>query len=104
MYDREGGRGRSDRFGADMDTGPKPVKVGDEIDVTVDAVAARGDGLAKKDGFVIFINGAKMGDRVRIKITDVKQRYAVGQLLGPAGGVGDAAAAEESKDAEDSIA
>ncbi|MEM3841500.1 MAG: hypothetical protein QXN59_02315, partial [Candidatus Micrarchaeaceae archaeon] len=34
---------------------PKPVKVGDVIDVEVQTLTKRGEGLAKKDGFVIFI-------------------------------------------------
>jgi len=28
---------------------PKPVKVGDEVDVTIEAIAAKGDGIAKID-------------------------------------------------------
>ena len=37
---------------------PKPVAVGDEIEVKIEAIASKGDGIAKKDGFVIFIKGA----------------------------------------------
>ncbi|EQD64644.1 deoxyribonuclease/rho motif-related TRAM [mine drainage metagenome] len=58
---------------------PKPVKVGDEIDVTVEAVASGGDGVAKKDGFVIFVKGAKAGDAMKVKITEVKARFAIGE-------------------------
>lgn len=83
MYSgRGGGTGGSN----DMGSGPKPVAVGDELDVTVEAMAARGDGIAKKDGFVIFIKGVSQGQAVRIRITDVRQRYAVGQLAGGASG------------------
>ncbi|MFH0868366.1 MAG: TRAM domain-containing protein, partial [Candidatus Woesearchaeota archaeon] len=32
-----------------------PVKVGDEIDVKIEAVGEKGDGIAKKDGFVLFV-------------------------------------------------
>ena len=60
---------------------PKPVKVGDEVEVKVEAVASKGDGIAKKDGFVIFIKGAKEGDQVKVKITDVKARFAIGELV-----------------------
>lgn len=63
---------------------PKPVKVGDEIDLTIEATASRGDGIAKKDGFVIFIKDAKKGDRVRVKITDVRTRFAIGEVKGEA--------------------
>ncbi|MDE1871261.1 MAG: TRAM domain-containing protein [Candidatus Micrarchaeota archaeon] len=60
---------------------PKPVKVGDEVEVKVEAVASKGDGIAKKDGFVIFIKGAKEGDTVKVRITDVKARFAIGELV-----------------------
>ena len=62
------------------DFGPKPVKVGDELDLTIEAIAAKGDGIAKKDGFVIFIKGAQMGQTYKIKITEIKARSAVGEI------------------------
>src|SRR5580658_5245655 len=77
-----GGRGGG-RRGMNMNPNyflPKPVKVGDEVEVKVEAVASKGDGIAKKDGFVIFIKGAKEGDTVKVKITDVKARFAVGEI------------------------
>ncbi|MBM3229059.1 TRAM domain-containing protein [Candidatus Parvarchaeota archaeon] len=64
--------------------GPKPVKVGDEIDVTIEAVAAKGDGIAKKDGFVIFVPGAAMGETCKVKVTDVRRRFAIAQKAGEA--------------------
>jgi 23S rRNA (uridine2552-2'-O)-methyltransferase len=57
------------------------VKAGDELEVKVEAVASKGDGIAKKDGFVIFIKGAKEGDTVKIRITEVKERFAVGEII-----------------------
>ncbi|MDP6294220.1 MAG: TRAM domain-containing protein, partial [Candidatus Woesearchaeota archaeon] len=48
-----------------------PVSVGEEIDVTIEAVGEKGDGIAKKEGFVLFVPGVKEGDQVRIKITKV---------------------------------
>jgi predicted RNA-binding protein with TRAM domain len=60
---------------------PKPVKVGDEVEVTVEAQASRGDGIAKKDGFVIFIKGAKEGDKLKVRITEVKARFAIGEVI-----------------------
>ncbi len=72
------GRDSGSGFGSDA---PKPVKVGDELDVTIEAVAAKGDGIAKKDGLVIFIKGAQQGQTCKIRITDVRQRFAVGELV-----------------------
>lgn len=60
---------------------PKPVKVGDELDLTIEAVASKGDGIAKKDGYVIFVSGAKQGDTVKAKITEVRARFAIAELV-----------------------
>ncbi len=60
---------------------PKPVKVGDEIDLTIEAVASKGDGIAKKDGYVIFVAGAKQGDSVKVRISDVRARFAIGEKI-----------------------
>jgi len=62
---------------------PKPVKVGDEIEVAIEAVAAKGDGIAKVEGFVIFIRGGQQGQKAKIRITDVKNKFAVGELVSP---------------------
>jgi len=74
---------------------PKPVAVGDEVDVTVESVGGQGDGIAKVSGFVVFVKGAKKGERVKIKITDVKRTYAVGEKAG------EAAPAEEKEEPEE---
>ena len=60
---------------------PKPVKVGDEVEVKIEAVASRGDGIAKKDGFVIFVKGAKQGETVKAKVVDVKARFAIAEPM-----------------------
>ncbi len=59
----------------------KPVKVGDEIEVEVEAEASRGDGIAKKDGFVIFVKGAKQGDHLKVKVTEVRARFALAEAV-----------------------
>lgn len=59
-----------------------PVKVGDEIDVKIEAVGEKGDGIAKKDGFVLFIPNAKEGDEVKVKITKVLRRVGFAEVIG----------------------
>ena len=60
---------------------PKPVKTGDELDVPIEAVAAKGDGIAKKDGFVIFVPGTSQGETCKIRITSVKPSCAVAEKI-----------------------
>ena len=60
---------------------PKPVKVGDELEVTVSEVSRRGDGLIRVEGYVIFIPNTKQGDIVKIRITQIRPNYAVAQVI-----------------------
>ena len=76
---RGGGRGFGG--GGGMSGAPKPVKPGDEVEVKIEALASKGDGIAKKDGFVIFIKGAAEGQTVKVRITEVKERFAVGEII-----------------------
>jgi predicted RNA-binding protein with TRAM domain len=75
------GGGRGGGYSSAGSGAPKPVKVGDEVEVKIEAVASKGDGIAKKDGFVIFIKGAKEGDSVKVRISDVKERFAIGEVI-----------------------
>ena len=59
-----------------------PVKVGDEFDVKIEAVGEKGDGIAKKDGFVLFVPNAKEGDEVKIKVTRVLRRVGFAEIVG----------------------
>ena len=59
-----------------------PVKVGDELDVKIEAVGEKGDGIAKKDGFVLFVPSTKQGDQVRIKVTRVLQKVGFAEVVG----------------------
>lgn len=47
-----------------------------EYEVEITEIPRRGDGVAKMQGFVIFLNGAKMGDKVKIKVETVGPRFA----------------------------
>jgi predicted RNA-binding protein with TRAM domain len=59
----------------------KPVKVGDELTVTIEAIASKGDGIAKVSGFVVFVKGAKQGQNLKVRITDVKPRFATAEIV-----------------------
>lgn len=57
--------------------------MGKEYNVTITEISKRGDGIAKIEGFIIFVRGAKEGQKARIKITQVGNRYANGQIVEP---------------------
>jgi 23S rRNA (uracil1939-C5)-methyltransferase len=61
-------------------TGTKPAargpRRGELLEVEVDSLAFGGRGVARADGFVVFVSGALPGDRVRAEITKGKKRFA----------------------------
>ena len=57
-------------------TTPSRPQRGDELELTVDTLAFGGAGVARTDGYVVFVTGAVPGDRVRAVIGKRKRAYA----------------------------
>ncbi len=95
-----GGFGRSS-YGGRREGGwsdvPKPVKAGEEYDVEITEVGSKGDGITRIKNFIVFVDGAKKGEKIKIKITEVMNRFAIGQKVGDAS----AASSEESESSEE---
>nr|MDO8133124.1 TRAM domain-containing protein [Candidatus Njordarchaeum guaymaensis] len=72
---------------------PKPVEVGKIYDLEVTDTSKRGEGVAKFEGLVVFIPGAKPGQKLKAKITRVGARFAVAEPVG-------AGAEEETEETE----
>lgn len=62
-------------------SGYKPVELGKEYDVEVAELSRKGDGIARVQGFVVFVRGGKTGQRVKIRITNLGERFAVGEIV-----------------------
>ncbi len=58
-----------------------PVSVGDVRTVRIEAIGSGGDGIAKINGFVIFVPGTKVNDEVTIRVTKVLRRYGFAELV-----------------------
>ncbi len=56
-----------------------PVKVGETYDVSIDDIAKEGDGIARIEGFVIFVPATKVGDKVKIKVNKVMRKFAIAE-------------------------
>ena len=69
-----------DRDRSSMST-PAPVEVGGEYDVNIEDIAREGDGIARVEGFVIFVADTKVGDDARIQIDKVMRRFAIGHKV-----------------------
>ena len=98
-----GGRSRGGpRRGGGGDFGEKPVKVGEEYDVEIESVAEKGDGVAKIKGLVVFVPGAQKGEKLRIRIKELKRKCAIAEKVGAAEGAvtTEVAAPEEATEDE----
>ncbi|MBI5061211.1 MAG: TRAM domain-containing protein [Candidatus Aenigmarchaeota archaeon] len=75
-----GGGGRG--FGGGGFDRPKPIKVGEEYDVKITDVGAKGDGITRVENFIVFVPGAKKGDEIRIRIKELARSFAIGEKIG----------------------
>lgn len=53
-----------------------PVRAGDELTVEIVDEGNEGDGIAKVDGFTVFVPEATAGEEVDVRVDDVKPRFA----------------------------
>jgi 23S rRNA (uracil1939-C5)-methyltransferase len=54
---------------------------GDVLELTVDSLAHGGNGVARHDGYVVFVAGAVPGDRVRATVGKAKKAYAEARAI-----------------------
>jgi predicted RNA-binding protein with TRAM domain len=70
-----GGFRRNDNFG------PKPVETGKEYDVQITEISRKGDGIARIQGFVIFVKNGKVGQNAKIRVIQVGNRFATAEIV-----------------------
>ena len=58
-----------------------PVEEGVTYDVTIQDIARQGDGIARIEGFVIFVPSTKVGDEVQIKVDKVLPKFAFASVV-----------------------
>lgn len=58
-----------------------PVEAGEEYEVTIEDIAREGDGIARVEGFVIFVPDTQVGDTENIKITKVLRKFAFAEKV-----------------------
>ena len=59
----------------------KPVEEGKEYELDIKETSRRGEGIARIEGFVIFVPNSKPGDHVKVKVTRVANRFATGKVV-----------------------
>jgi predicted RNA-binding protein with TRAM domain len=69
-------------YGRDNNRGSSaPLNEGEEYDVKIEDMGRDGDGIAKIEGFIVFVSGAKMGDEVKIRITSTRRNFAFAEIV-----------------------
>jgi predicted RNA-binding protein with TRAM domain len=58
-----------------------PLNEGEEYDVKIEDMGRDGDGIAKIEGFIVFVSGAKVGDEVKIRINSVRRNFAFAEIV-----------------------
>jgi 23S rRNA (uracil1939-C5)-methyltransferase len=64
----------------DAPTTTRPRR-GEQLELRVEGVAQGGAGVARAEGFVLFVDGAFPGDVVRAEVTKAKRHYANARVL-----------------------
>ncbi|NTV23741.1 MAG: TRAM domain-containing protein [Nanoarchaeota archaeon] len=75
-----------------------PVKEGDELDVRIEALGEKGDGIAKKNGFVLVIPGTQVNDEVKVRVTKVLKKVGFAEVISKSAKKADSASKEEEED------
>ena len=56
-------------------------KVGNELVLDIIDINSEGMGVGKYAGFTFFIEGGTIGDRVKLKITEIKKNFGIGKTI-----------------------
>lgn len=57
------------------------VMEGETHEVLIQSVGAKGDGVTKIEGLVVFVPEAKRDHTYKVKITKVKEKFAFGEII-----------------------
>jgi predicted RNA-binding protein with TRAM domain len=90
MFDRNNRNNRNSNYRNDNNSNYKsnnnsysnaPVDVGETYDVKIEDTGRSGDGIAKVDGYILFVPNAKKGQEVKIKVTATKRNLGFAELV-----------------------
>ncbi|HEY7507670.1 TRAM domain-containing protein [Candidatus Nitrososphaera sp. FF02] len=57
------------------------METGKEYDVQITEISRQGDGIARVQGFVIFVKEGKVGQNAKVRVTNVGSRFATAELV-----------------------
>ncbi|MFB6209107.1 MAG: TRAM domain-containing protein [Candidatus Nanohaloarchaea archaeon] len=83
-YDDSGDQGYDDSGDSYDDSDDndydKPVDEGDVVEVEIEDLGSKGDGIARVDGFVVFVPGGEVGENYEVEVTSVGRKFAFAEI------------------------
>lgn len=58
-----------------------PVKENQELEVVIADIGSKGDGIAKLQSYLIFVPRCKIGERVRVRVVSVHEKFALAERI-----------------------
>jgi predicted RNA-binding protein with TRAM domain len=59
----------------------KPVSEGDIVELEIEDLGSKGDGIARVEGFVVFVPGGEVDQDYEVEITSVGRKFAFGEIV-----------------------
>lgn len=59
----------------------KPVSEGEVVEVEIDDLGSKGDGIARVEGFVVFVPGGEVGETYEVEVTSVGRKFAFAEIV-----------------------
>jgi predicted RNA-binding protein with TRAM domain len=73
--------GYSGRSYGNFSSNLSPVEEGEEYEADITELSRRGDGIARIQGYVVFVSNVKVGDYVKFKITRIGRTWATAEVI-----------------------
>ncbi|RLC35712.1 MAG: 23S rRNA (uracil-5-)-methyltransferase RumA, partial [Candidatus Nealsonbacteria bacterium] len=54
----------------------KPVRLEEDYELIVNNYSHQGEGIGRVNNFAVFVPGTILGEKVKVKITEVKKNFA----------------------------
>ncbi len=58
-----------------------PVVLGEVLEVEITEMSPKGEGIARNQGFVIYVADTKPRDRVKVKVIRITEKAATAQIV-----------------------
>ncbi|MFB6180840.1 MAG: TRAM domain-containing protein [Candidatus Nanohalobium sp.] len=59
----------------------KPVSEGETVELEIEDLGSKGDGIARVEGFVVFVPGGEVDETYEVEITSVGRKFAFGEIV-----------------------